>query len=339
MTRKELVVSALQHKETTPIPFGCQFTQQELNRMVDHTQNENFLSIVGECITGYMYSGNPIELKEKPGYFKDDFSVIWNRTAADKDIGVIDKPVIEDIANHNYRFPKVDAAHIRKNMEQLVQNKMDKFIYAGIGFSMFERAWSLCSIENLLVAMILEEEAVEALLAAICQYDLDVLEIMLEYEIDGVYFGDDWGQQKGLIMGPEHWRRFIKPNMKKLYDRAHQSGKFVLQHSCGDISEIYEDLIEIGLNAHQTFQPEIYDIKQFKDEFGDRLTVWGGISTQQVLPFKTPEEVKQECVRIMRSLGKNGGLIVAPTHDVPFDVPPENILAMLEVFQNQEKYL
>ena len=109
--------------------------------------------------------------------------------------------------------------------------------------------------------------------------------------IDAFYFGDDWGQQKGLIMGPEHWRRFIKPCLARLY--AAGKGKLVAQHSCG------------------------------------------GISTQRLLPFATPEEVRRVTRETIRIMGEDGGYIAAPTHAVPGDVPPENVLAMLELFRER----
>ena len=163
---------------------------------------------------------------------------------------------------------------------------------------------------------------------------------MLEYpEVDACYFGDDWGQQHGTIMGPDHWRRFIKPRLAKMYRKAKDGGKFIIQHSCGDIHELFPDLIDIGLDCYQTFQPEIYDIEAVKKEFGRHLTFFGGISTQQLLPSAPAEVVKSETIRIMRTMGPGGGYIASPTHAVPHDVPPENILAMLDVFTHQERYL
>ena len=94
----------------------------------------------------------------------------------------------------------------------------------------------------------------------------------------------------------------------------------------------------MGLDCYQTFQPEIYDIQQVKNTLGQRLSFWGGISTQRLLPFAEPDEIQKETVRILNILGKNGGYIAAPTHAVPGDVPPENIMAMLEVFAHQEQF-
>jgi uroporphyrinogen decarboxylase len=140
-------------------------------------------------------------------------------------------------------------------------------------------------------------------------------------------------------MGPQHWRRFIKPCMTRLYQRAKSKGKYILQHSCGDCHEIFPDLIEIGLDCYQTFQPEIYDIAKMKKLYGKDISFWGGISTQQCLPRMNPKQVQGEIVRLAHILSPGGGYILAPTHEVPGDVKPENIMAMLEVFQNQEKFL
>jgi uroporphyrinogen decarboxylase len=110
---------------------------------------------------------------------------------------------------------------------------------------------------------------------------------------------------------------------------------FVAQHSCGDCRELFPDFVELGLDIYNTFQPEVYDIEAFKNSFGDRITFFGGISTQRLLPFATPDEVRKEMRRIISILSKDGGYIIAPTHAMPNDIPTENALAFLEVCQNQ----
>ena len=101
------------------------------------------------------------------------------------------------------------------------------------------------------------------------------MDIALEYDFDGIYFGDDWGQQHGLIMGLEHWRHYIKPQMARLYKKVKDKRLFAFQHSCGDCHELFPDLIESGLDCYQTFQPEVYDVREMKKLYGDRLAFWG----------------------------------------------------------------
>ena len=335
MTKRERVIMALNHMETDFAPYHVDFTHQEYEKVAAYLNNPNFVNEIGSHITGAYYSGYPEEIEGRPGFFRDDFSVVWDRTGADRDIGVVEKYLIEDFETDFVKLPDPPIDRIRKDYESLMQYKGDMFAMGSIGFSMFERAWSLCSMENILVGMLLNPDELHKLLDEICEYNLKIIDVALEYDIDGFYFGDDWGQQKGLIMGAEHWREFIKPRMARMYKRVKDAGKLILQHSCGDIEEIFPDLIEIGLNCYQTFQPEIYDIEKVKETFGGELSFWGGISTQQLLPFASPEKVKSEIKRILAIMGKGGGYILAPTHSMPGDIPPENAVAMIEAFKNQ----
>jgi uroporphyrinogen decarboxylase len=336
MTRRDRVIAALGHRQTELVPFNVAFTRQEQQKLALWLGNPNFLDDWGGHLQFDSFAGWPERIPGKPDFYRDAFGVVWNRTGVDKDIGVIDSPLVPDIANRSYRLPSVDEGRIRREIDALIANKADRFAIYGIGFSLFERAWTLCSMEEVLVAMISDGPALYSLLEEICEYDLKIIDIISKYkEIDGVYFGDDWGQQKGLIMGSKHWRNYIKPYMARLYARVKSAGKFVLQHSCGDIFEIFTDLVDIGLDAYQTFQPEIYDIEKVKREFGSSLAFWGGVSTQRLLPFAAPEEVESQTRKLVDIMGVNGEFIAAPTHDIPGDVPPENVLAMMKVFWNQ----
>ena len=332
MNRKETVIAALSHKETDRVPHHADFTTPEYDKIVRYTQDPHFYEKYHGYLHSFHYCGYPTERADRKDYFTDDFGVTWNRSGADKDIGVLDSLVIPVPDISLYREPFLNEARIREECENLLATKEDRFCFAGIGFSMFERLWSYVGMENALMYMISDPEFTHALLDKILEFNLRVIDIFNEYPFDGIYFGDDWGQQKRLIMGPRLWRTFIKPRMAKMYERAKKNGKFILQHSCGDIQEIFPDLIEIGLDCYQTVQPEIYDLKHIKETYGDRLSFWGAISTQKALPNLTPEEIRQvirDTVAIMRH---GGGYILAPTHSVPQDVPPENALAMLYEF-------
>ena len=335
MTKRERVVNAIRHVQTDITPYNIGFTHQEHEKVAAFLGDPDFENKIGNHLSSVYYDGYLTEITPGSGYWRDDFGVVWNRNGADKDIGVIDGCVLPEPSLLNYQFPVFDEKKLRQEYEALVNSADDTLRFGNIGFSMFERAWTLRGMENLLVDMITEPEFVDELLDAITEYNLRIIDIALEYDIDGFHFGDDWGQQVGLIMGPNYWRRFIKPRMARMYSRVKSKGKFVSQHSCGDIHEVFPDLIEIGLNVYQTFQPEIYDLRKVKKEFGSHLTFWGGISTQRLLPFATPEQVKDKVRETMKIMNVNGGYIAAPTHAVPGDVPPENIVAMMEVFKEK----
>ncbi len=332
MTDRERVSAAILFQDPDPVPCTCRLTGQMADRLFHYPGGleawKRFHSPVYEV---------SLELPQqslRPGYDRDGFGVVWNKTGADKDIGVIDHILIPDPESlNNYSFPPVDEAFIRRTLEDLQQVKGDRFTVVRLGFSLFERAWTLYGMQNLLCDMVAEPEFVDELLDHICDWNLHVLDIALTYDFDAFYFGDDWGQQKGLIMGPPHWRRFIKPRLARMYRKVREAGRFVIQHSCGDIHEILEDVIELGLNVYQTFQPEIYDLRQYRDLLKGRLAIWGGISTQKELPFLSPKQIREitsERIQMFRE----GGMILAPTHDVPGDVPPENLISMLDTMSD-----
>lgn len=333
MNRRERVTAALRHSEVRPVPFSVGFTQQEHDKVAAYLGDASFTERINNHISSTYYDGHLREIR--PGYWQDDFGVLWNRTGADKDIGVIEGIVIPEPDMSGYVFPEIDREQIHREYQALIARPDDTFKFGSIGFSLFERAWTLRGMENLLTDMVLEPDFVDSLLQAILAYNLQIIDIALQYDIDGFHFGDDWGQQKGLIMGPQYWRRFIRPVLAEMYGRVRSTGKFVSQHSCGDIHEIMPDLIDIGLNVYQTVQPEIYDLPALKRDYGRDLTFWGCISTQRLLPFATPDEVRRVTRETLRLMGSGGGYIAAPTHSIPGDVPPENVMAMLEVLHDQ----
>jgi uroporphyrinogen decarboxylase len=204
-----------------------------------------------------------------------------------------------------------------------------------IGFAVFERAWTLRGMENLLMDMYLHPAFVDELIERITDYNVVLINRALAYDTDCIRFGDDWGMQRGLIFGKKLWDRFIKPAYSRMFRLVKESGKDVMLHSCGDVKELFPDLIDMGLDIFNTFQPELMDPELMKREYGRHLTFYGGISTQRVLPFATPEEVKQNVREMIAKVGNGGGYIVAPTHSMPPDIPPANIAAFIEAVQNQ----
>lgn len=339
MIERQRVINSLNHKESDIIPYEIGFTIPLKEKLSKYFNDPDFEAKINNHIAIMDYSSPHIENPDKPGHFTDQWGVNWNRSGPDKDIGNVENQVIAEANAYCFDLPDIDFDELGKRLEKFSKSNQNVFKVFNIGFSLFERAWTLRGMESLLIDMVMNPQFVHDLLDRICDFNISLIDFSKGFDIDGICFGDDWGQQKGLITGPIMWREFIKPRLKRAYTASKNSGRFVMQHSCGDISEIFPDVIECGLDCYQTFQPEIYDIQKVKSEYGNDLSFWGAISTQGMLPFETPDGVRRETARIMKTLGKGGGYIASPTHAVPYDVPEENIEALLDIFANQDKYL
>ena len=335
MIKRDRVICAIKHVEPDIIPHNIYFTTEAYAKMAAYYGDDKFIEKINNHIAEA--GCDNFLTQTEAGFYKDIFGVVWDKRR-DKDIGVISNYVLPGPEITGFTLPDIDEKKLRANYAVLSANK-ESFRFAIISFSLFERAWTLCGMENVLTYMLCEKSFLHGLLDLICERNLKIIKIALEYDIDGFHFGDDWGQQKGMIMGPVLWREFIKPRLQKMYAPIKNAGKFVSQHSCGDISEIFPDLIDTGLDVYQTFQPEIYDIAHIKKKFGSRLTFWGGISTQRVLAHGSAIDVRNEMLKTMKTMGKDGGYILAPTHAVPGDVSAENIDIFIKIANNQANRL
>jgi uroporphyrinogen decarboxylase len=243
--------------------------------------------------------------------------------------------VLEEPTLKGYTFPDPPGPEAFEHYPQFIDENREYFISGG-GGHLFEAAWAMRGMENFFTDLILHPEFVHELMERISDYYLAIIEQAVQYDVDACGFGDDWGSQdKGLMMGPTHWRTYIKPYMAKMFAPIKEAGKFIRLHSDGDVTAIFDDLIEIGLDIYTPFQPEIMDVYEIKRRYGDRLCFHGGMGVQSLLPFGTPEEVGREARRLIDEVGADGGLILAPSHSVLADVPVENVMALIEAVQNQ----
>jgi len=150
--------------------------------------------------------------------------------------------------------------------------------------------------------------------------------------IDILWLGEDLGTQRGPTVSPETFDRFFRPRLKRFIDLAHEYGAKAVLHSCGSTRLVQPKLIEMGLDVLDSLQPEPVgmDPEELKQEFGDRLTYCGMISTQHTLPHGTIEECRAEARHRIDVIGKGGGYIFAPAHCIQPDTPMENVLAIYE---------
>jgi uroporphyrinogen decarboxylase len=334
MNNRERVVATLNHQQPDVVPYDIGFTQPSHAKMVDYYGDPDFRSKLGNCLTvlGCEPAGSWKQVRDD--IWEDQFGVQWDRTI-DKDIGNVCNVLVTPENAKEYRLPDPDDPSRYANYADVLDDKRDRFVVVNLGFSLYERAWTLAGMESFMMAMVSDQQFAHRLLDRILEFNLRVIENACSYDIDAMMFGDDWGMQTGLQMGPRLWREFIKPRIREMYQRVKAHGKFVFIHSCGKVDGVFPDLIECGLDVFNPFQPEVIDVFEAKRHYGDQLSFYGGISTQKTLPYGTVADVQQEVRRLLDKVGKNGGYIASPAHAIPTDARPENIAAMIEVLQNQ----
>jgi uroporphyrinogen decarboxylase len=335
MKTLERVLTALNHRQPDKAPYDIRFTQKAHAKMAQYYGDPEFESKLGNCFTWFRpYPRNVRYRLVGPDIWQDEFGVRWNRTI-DKDIGVPCNQLVTPQNINEFQWPDPNDPTRYDFIKEAVKKAGDGATLVSLGFALFERAWTLAGMENLLIYMLTDKHFVNLLLDKILEYNLGIIEHACSLDIDIIRLGDDWGHQRGLIMGIDLWREFIKPRIKEMYQLAKSKGKYVMIHCCGKVDELFPDLIECGLDIFNPFQPEVMDVFQMKRLYGERLCFYGGISTQRTLPYGTVAEIKDEVKRLIEVVGENGGYIASPAHDIPADAKAENIAAMIEVLQNQ----
>ena len=332
MTKREVVRKALMHEKPPYVPWSCGFTVEAKQKLQNHFGEHALEQAVQNHI---LTLGSDIGFFEDigPDTVRDVFGVVWDRSI-DRDIGNVQGVVLREPTMDGYDFPDPLDSRFFEDIPDKIERYGERFRVFSLGFSLYERAWTLRGMENLLMDMVTHPDFVHELLNRIADYNIAQVHEALTHDIDAVYFGDDWGQQQGLIMGPAMWREFFYPVLERMYGEVKSAHKFVMIHSCGDVDELFDDLIQIGLNCFNPFQPEVMDVFHLLKKYRGRLAFHGGLSTQQTLPYGTVHDVRSETARLLQA-GEGGGYIFAPAHDVEGDVPLENMIAFIDTVQSQ----
>jgi len=189
-----------------------------------------------------------------------------------------------------------------------------------VELSLFERSYLLMGMEQALISYMTDTDAVDALLEAITDFNIGLIRRFDdEVHLDMIWYGDDWGTQRGLFIPPAIWRRTIGRHTRRVYACMKERGIIINQHSCGKIDSVLEDIVKMGADMWNPCQP-CNDLAEMKRRFGGRITFCGGIDSQFVLdrPGVTPEEVRAEVRKRIDMLAAGGGYIAEPSHAVPY---------------------
>jgi uroporphyrinogen decarboxylase len=286
--------------------------------------------------------------------FKDEWGIAWRKPKQGGLYFDIKESPLKQIDWDeivSYPWPNPIDPNRLTGLKDRIQHLHDDGEYAivlsGItgGGAMEVSAW-LSGFENFFSTMLIDPKAADALLDKILEIKLGFWQSILPSVKDFVQViseSEDLGMQDRLLVSPATFKQHIKPRLRQLITGIKKIAPDVkvFLHSDGAILEILPDLIEIGvdiLNPVQVSAKGMGDTALLKREFGKDLVFWGGIDTQKVLPFSSPKEVEEEVKRRLDDLAPGGGYVMATVHNIQFNTPPENVLAMFRAWQKFGAY-
>ena len=343
---------ALDHKEADMIPFGMGFgvnppAREKLRELLGHAslfQTDVWLRSFSDLryVTPLYKGPADRDVWRADGSHMDIWGII-RRPVAYSSLGTYDEIEVYPLADaeteadlENYPWPSPDWLDYESlpNLIDKIDEGGNHAIYTGNGI-IFEIAWYMRGLEQMMTDLITEPEFAYALMQRITDYHIEYFDRILtaaKGKISIVFTGDDVGGQNGLLVSPSIWESLIKPHHVRLNRFLHGRGVKVMYHSDGSVIDALDGFIDMGVDVLEALQLDAarMDPSVIKQGWGDRLCFHGGVSVQQLLPFGTPEQVRAEVGDLIRILGKGGGYILAPSHAVQAGTPPENILAMLQ---------
>lgn len=270
--------------------------------------------------------------------YADEWGVTWKTIAYTTRFGSgkytepVGHPLADDRAIETYVPPDPNRASLYADAARVLRDFKDEYWIVGVAVTtIFECAWALRGYGRLMTDFLLDPDLAGRILDIPFHYHLTVARRLVEMGVDMIWLGDDVGAQSSMLISPSTWRRFLKPRM------AHMIGDLkginpdlrVAYHSDGKIDPIIPDLVDIGLDVLNPVQPGVLDLERIGKQFGDRLSFWGSVDIQHTLPFGSPTDVAAEVIARVKTLGRTGGLIIGPTHNVQLDTPMENFWAMV----------
>lgn len=356
MKHRDRILTALNHEAPDRCPMQISFTPEFADRLL------NDMQLDGPTAHNPHGGGNTYELEraldedmlltsvgwansyyQDEGGYVDEWGIRWDSQEYHTPFGtghyteMTSHPLANEAAIASYKPPDPNRPELYKEAEWVIQEFKDEYWIVGVTVTtIFETAWALRGYEQILMDFVLQPELVDALLEIPYQYHLTAAKRLVEMGVDMVWTGDDVGAQNAMLISPKHWRTFLKPRMANFIAelKAINPDVKVAYHSDGNILPIVPELIEIGLDVLNPIQPASMDPAEVKKQFGDKLCFWGSIDEQYTLPMGTPEQVREEILTRLQTIGKDGGLILGPTHHVQLDTPLENFWAMVNTIRN-----
>lgn len=239
---------------------------------------------------------------------------------------------ISDIQIYNFPDPYAKG-RFEKAKRDIDRFGKDYFIIGDVEITLFELAWHLTGLEKYMIGMLCNEPWIELLNDKVEEWSTGLALQLVRLGVDAIWLGEDLGSQTSTLISPEDWRLRFKPRHKRLIEALHRENPniIIIMHSDGAVAPLIDDFIEIGVDVYNPVQPDVYgsDPQELKDKYGSRISFFGGIDQQHLLPSGDIKAIRAEIKRRIGILGKNKGYLLAPAHILQADVSPETVEAMI----------
>lgn len=357
MTSRERVLTALNHEEPDRVPIFMGYTPEAAEKLLKHIRkelpqktgnSENIPDIPLVMGHDLLVADHGVGTSYYANEDKEEYTCEWGIGWRWVDIPhgryteIVGHPLADESCLDSYSCPDPLKSSRYDGMRELLKTHCRTHaIVGGMGSILFEPAWHLRGFETFLADLIINKDFAHALLDKIFDYQMASGKILTELGADILWLGDDFGTQNSLILSPGIWREFFKPLYARLFNafKEIKPDIKIAFHSDGNIEPLLPEFIEIGVDIFQAVQPKAIDPAHLKRKFGGRLSFWGTVDIQEVMPFGTPDDVFNEIKTRIETVGPGGGFILAPSHGIQPDVPLENILAFYEAAHEYGKYL
>ncbi len=346
MNSRERILTTLNHEEPDRVPIHNFLTPEVLEIYEKETNlkgydaeiaagNEWIIYNTGVCSSFY--------LKDLTKY-TDEWGITWQRVAHEGGVytEMVSHP-LADIKNYdNFKFPDPLNENSYKGLKELVEKyKKDYVIVGGIACTLFENSWYLRGMENWLMDLITNKDFAHDLLDKLMNFYIKCGEKLIDFGVDIIWTGDDFGMQDRMFIRREQFLEFFKPRFAKIYSELKKKNKNIMfAHHCdGYIEPIISDFIEIGLDILNPIQPKCMDPVEIKKKFGRQLSFWGTVDNQYILPFGTEEELYTELKRLLKNVAPGGGYIIGGAHCIqPVKTHMSNTRKMVEFVKKFGEY-
>lgn len=284
---------------------------------------------------------NPIEMLTCNRQWTDEWGTEWGHADGGVGASPLSYPLhdwsqLDDyLANHvpNPRAPgRLDGA-----LPALRRHSKDRYFCGMSQLFLFERFHMLRGMENAFTDFHLFPDESGRLLDALTDYNVELIRAWGELGgVDAILVTDDLGTQRSLMISPATWKKFFATRYRRIFDEAHRHDMQVVFHTCGNVTEVIGDLIDVGVDILDPLQPESMDIAKVAREFGGKVAFSGGISDQRLVGL-TPQEVKDHVRWTIDAVSGPSGnaYLIAPSNLLPPDVPIDSLAALFEAAHNQ----